>query len=234
MTSCTSPRSATIRRYDGIASRPPTRSRGRAQLVDGLQQRDEADPRGAADEVDEPGLAGEHHRGEHVVDALGHRDDVALARLRAVPVEQLPDRHERPVRAGAAASDSGGGAGASGRRDCSSLASSRARCSGAGPRSASPARRAGRRAAPIATWWASACSRTSSVAIDSPSAATVRIARSTTPWAASSPRLRQQRVPHEQQVVEQLAGASRSPAPGGARCGWRPARGWRAAWRGCR
>ena len=37
-------------------------------------------------EVDQPGLAGQHHRGEHVVGAAGHRDDVRLDDLGPEPV----------------------------------------------------------------------------------------------------------------------------------------------------
>ena len=44
---------------------------GAAQLVDGLQQRHEADPGHAGVQVDQAGLAGEHDRGEHVVGAAG-------------------------------------------------------------------------------------------------------------------------------------------------------------------
>ena len=67
-----------------------------AQLVDGLEQRHEADARErlarpcrpGAVHVDQAGLAGEHDRGEHVVGAAGHRHDVALDHLRPVGVER--------------------------------------------------------------------------------------------------------------------------------------------------
>ena len=69
---------------------------GRVELVDGLEQRHEVDARHAGAEVDEPCVACEHGGGEDVVDALDHRDDVALDRFVAVAVEGLPDHGEDP------------------------------------------------------------------------------------------------------------------------------------------
>ena len=50
--------------------------------------------------VDQTGLAGQHGRGQHVVGAHGHRDDVALDRIAAVGLQRLPDLGEHRERAG--------------------------------------------------------------------------------------------------------------------------------------
>ena len=63
MTSCTSPRSAQQPAVRRVGEAAPSRiSLGPLELLDGLQQRHEPDPGDAADEVDQPGLAGEHAR----------------------------------------------------------------------------------------------------------------------------------------------------------------------------
>ena len=112
---------------------------GRAQLGDGLQQRDEPDARHLRRQVHQPCLARQEHRGEHVVGALGHRDDVGLADRRAVPVQRLADGHERLDRSCGPPRPAGGGVGASGRMLASSALSTlvrslgtRARRSGTG------------------------------------------------------------------------------------------------------
>jgi hypothetical protein len=69
------------------------------QLGDRLQQRHEPDPGARGVRVDQPRLAGQHHRGEHVVDAERHRDDVRLDHLGAEPVLRLADRAEHVERA---------------------------------------------------------------------------------------------------------------------------------------
>ena len=51
---------------------------GVANLLDRLQQRDEADPRDAGVDVDQPGLARQQNGGEDVVGAAAHRHDVRL------------------------------------------------------------------------------------------------------------------------------------------------------------
>ena len=91
MISCTSPRAATTRRYDGSREQRVEQRAGRLELGDGLEERRETDPRGrgrgVVAGVDEPGLAGEDDDGEEVVDVVGHRDDVGLDRLGAVGVQ---------------------------------------------------------------------------------------------------------------------------------------------------
>ena len=71
---------------------------GRLELGDGLEQRGEPDPRHGRGVVtagvDEPGLAGQDHDGEEVVDVVGHRDDVGLHGVAAVGVQGHPDRVE--------------------------------------------------------------------------------------------------------------------------------------------
>ena len=71
-----------------------------ADLVDRLQQGDEADPRDARVDVDEPGLARDQDGGEDVVGPAAHRDDVGLDDLGAVAVERVADRREGAVGAG--------------------------------------------------------------------------------------------------------------------------------------
>ena len=67
---------------------------GVAQLVNGLEQRHEADAGDTAVEVDQTRLAGEQHGGEYVVGAAGHRHDVALARLGSESIERVAHRRE--------------------------------------------------------------------------------------------------------------------------------------------
>ncbi len=64
---------------------------GLLELVGGLEQRNDADLRPAGVEVDQAGLAGQHGRGEDVVGALAHRDDVRLDDLGAEALERLPN-----------------------------------------------------------------------------------------------------------------------------------------------
>ena len=87
------------RRYAGSDSSSSSEFDRRRQLGRGLQQRHEAD-RGPAPlcDVDQAGLAGQHHGGEHVVDAEGHRDDVRLDHLGAEPVLRLADGGEHVER----------------------------------------------------------------------------------------------------------------------------------------
>ena len=109
MTSWTSPRSAHDQPVGRVAEQVVEHLAGLAQLVDGLEQRDEADPRerlaGPADagavHVDQAGLAGEQHRGQHVVGAARHRHDVALDDFGTVGVERVADRGEDRERLGA-------------------------------------------------------------------------------------------------------------------------------------
>ena len=75
---------------------------GVANLLDRLQQRDEADPRDAGVDVDQPGLARQQHGGEDVVGAAAHRHDVRLDHGGPIPVEGFADGHERVVRPGRA------------------------------------------------------------------------------------------------------------------------------------
>ena len=218
MTSCTSPRSATSRRYAGSPSsvveqrRRPSRSSSTVSSSGTKPIR--ATPPA---QVDQPGLAGQHHRGEHVVGAPGHRDDVALARppgrsrssASRIVVEHRERAWRRPRRAAA-------GCGRSGRRDRRApRAAAAVRCSrgqvGVAP---ATARRAGRRAAPSAWWWASACSRTSSVARCSPNAADGADQPVQPAVGGQLAAVAQQRVAHEQQVVEQLGACRGSRGPG--------------------
>ncbi len=67
---------------------------GGAELVGGLQERDDADLGPAGVEVDEAGLAGEDGGGEDVVGALAHRDDVGLDDLGAELLEGVLDGAE--------------------------------------------------------------------------------------------------------------------------------------------
>ena len=69
-----------------------------AEVTDGLEQRHEPETGHAARHVDEAGLLGEHGRSEDVVDAAGHRDDVALDDLVAEAVHQLADGVEQRQR----------------------------------------------------------------------------------------------------------------------------------------
>ena len=107
MISCTSPRAATTRRYAGSRQQRLQQRSRRLELGHGLEQRREADPRGrrrvVAAGVDETGLAGQHDDREHVVDVVGHRDDVGLDTSRAVGVERLAgSRRAGPATAAAA------------------------------------------------------------------------------------------------------------------------------------
>ena len=165
--------------------------------------------------VDQPGLAGQHHGGEHVVDAEGHRDDVRLDDLGAEPVLRLADRGERRRTSRRAASverrvrvrRAAGGRPAR-------AASSSVRSLAAGRRSRRP-RRPGRRAGRAPAWCASACSRTSSVARCRPNAETRADRRGPArPSAVSCAAVRAQRVAHQLQVGDQLARSrgSRGPA----------------------
>ena len=175
MTSCTSPRSADDPPVRRVGEQVVEQVGGRAQLVDGLQQRDEADParrrpaRSTSPASRASTTAASTSSAPRVIETmyglarLSGRSGRAASRIAA----------NIRVRACAGVVDSGGGVGASGRRDGQLRGEQPGPVRrGAGPRSASPARRAGRRAAPSAAWWASACSRTSRVASGSPSAAT--------------------------------------------------------------
>ena len=73
----------------------------RLQFGDGLQQRHEADSSGSCDGIDEPRLAREHHRGQHVVRTLRHRHDARFDRARTEGVQRVADGGERLVRDGA-------------------------------------------------------------------------------------------------------------------------------------
>ena len=73
--------------------RPEGRADG-AQVVDRLEQRNESDPGRVMGQVDEPHLAGQDDRGQDVLDALCHRDDVALDDLVAIPVHDGPEHAE--------------------------------------------------------------------------------------------------------------------------------------------
>ena len=59
-----------------------------AQVVDGLKQGDETQAGRVMGKVDQSDLAGQDHGGQHVLDALGHGDDVALDDGVAVPVHE--------------------------------------------------------------------------------------------------------------------------------------------------
>ena len=63
------------------------------QFFDGLEERDESDAGDVLMEVDQPGFAGKDRRGQDIVDALGHADDVRLDH-RPEPIEGCPDRVE--------------------------------------------------------------------------------------------------------------------------------------------
>ena len=136
------------------------------QLGRGLQQRHDADPGPAGVDVDQPGLAGQHGRGQHVVDAQGHRDDVRLDDLGAEPVLRVADRVEHVEGLARRLGQRGvqrwpAGAGRSARRPAAWCAPARssdgvvapprrpARTSGPAPRGASRRARA-RRAWPVA------------------------------------------------------------------------------------
>ena len=60
-----------------------------------LQQRHEPDPGDPRGQVDQAGLACQHHGSEDVVGVVGHRDDVALDHTRPQRVEPPADRAER-------------------------------------------------------------------------------------------------------------------------------------------
>ena len=136
MISCTSPRAATTRRYAGIAEHRLEQRSRRLQLGHGLEQRREADPSGGrravTAEVDQPGLAGQHHDRVHVVDVVGHRDDVGLDHVRAVRVQRRRgSRRAAPARppasrpAGRAGSSRAAGAGRPSRCDSRAIRSGR-------------------------------------------------------------------------------------------------------------
>ena len=80
---------AAVRRVDEQVVEDPA---GLPQLAHGLEQRDEADAGDVAVQVDQAGLAGQQDGREQVVGAARHRDDVALAHLRA---ERRRARHAR-------------------------------------------------------------------------------------------------------------------------------------------
>ena len=63
-----------------------------------LQQRDEPDAGLRSGDVDEAGLAGQDDRGQDVVDATGHRDDVRLDRLVTEVLVDVADRAEHVER----------------------------------------------------------------------------------------------------------------------------------------
>ena len=65
-----------------------------AQVADRLEQRNETDPGRVMRQVYEAHLAGQHDRGQDVLDALRHRDHVALDDLVAVAVHDRPEHAE--------------------------------------------------------------------------------------------------------------------------------------------
>ena len=80
MISWTSPRNVDQAAVAGDREQRLEDLAGVVQLVEGLEERREADTRDARGEVDESGFARQHDRRQEVVGALGHRDDVGLAR----------------------------------------------------------------------------------------------------------------------------------------------------------
>ena len=68
-----------------------------AQLVDRLEQRDEADHRRACIRINETGLPGEHDGGQDIVRALGHGHDAGLDGAGAVALDGLAGGHEGSV-----------------------------------------------------------------------------------------------------------------------------------------
>ena len=150
---------------------------GLAQLVDGLEQRHEADPRDAAVQVDQAGLAGQQRppRARRRRPGSSRR---CSSRTTSGPKRSRASRIvvEHRERAGARRRRAPAGCGRQRAPPGELLAQQReavrARQVGV---AAATARRAGRRAAASAWWWASACSRTSRVARCRPNVATVRI-----------------------------------------------------------
>ena len=218
----------------GRRAAPRAPSPARSQLLDRLEQRHEADARHARLEVDEPGLARKQHRGEDVVRPPAHRDDVGLDHLAAVALARgaRPPRTSRRCarRPHRAAAGSAPAAGASRARATAARGARRARAQ----RRAARPHRAGRRAGRRAWWWASACSRTSSVASWRPNAAIVRVARSTRPRAISSPRCSSSDSRTMLELGEQLPRARRSRARARAGGRSRAAGGCSAASGACR
>ena len=159
-------------------------------------------------EVDQAGLAGQHDRGEHVVGAPGHRDDVGLDDLGAEPVRAPRGwwRTSSKVRAPRRVERRRGAARAGGARRSSRGEQRAALVAGEVGVAPGPLAEPVEQLRRAAWWWASACSRTSIVARCSPNAASVRIARSSRP-RRSARRGAAQRVAHELEVGEQLGGA---------------------------
>ena len=56
------------------------------EVVNGFEQGNEPDAGHVVFQIDESDRAGQHHWGQHVLNPLGHRDDVALDNFVAVPV----------------------------------------------------------------------------------------------------------------------------------------------------
>ena len=78
-----------VRRVDEQVVEDPA---GLPQLAHGLEQRHEPDAGDLVVQVDEAGLTGEQDGREQVVGAARHRDDVALAHLRAEVVQRVTHR----------------------------------------------------------------------------------------------------------------------------------------------
>ena len=218
MISCTSPRAATTRRYAGSLQHRLQQRTGGLELGHGLEQRGEADPRGGrravAAEIDQTGLAGQHHDREHVVDVVGHRDDVGLDHVRPVRVQRRPDRGEQtPATAVGLGGRSTRFEPSSGRRRGHLVRQQR------DPRGRGRARRTGWSSSPSrsnstasAAWCLPLCSRTSRVARPRPIAVAVRISRRMRAVGGQPVAVGQHRVADQGQVGEQLVEAEVVPA----------------------
>ena len=67
----------------------PEHGPNRSEVLNRLEQRDEAEAGNVGRQIDEADIAGEDRRSEDVIDPLRHRDDVALDDVVAIAIHAL-------------------------------------------------------------------------------------------------------------------------------------------------